>query len=109
MVNGGAERVEVLTFLQEIGRDEDERIPRHPELLHQRSVHLPPHAADRLLAAEQGPKQPGGVADCQIARLGRIHIEDKVEVRGHLAQFVERAPGPRSEGGVVRCFSRVAR
>ena len=44
-----AERVQILTFLQQIGGDQHKRIAGHSKLPYQRLIHLTRHAANGLL------------------------------------------------------------
>jgi hypothetical protein len=89
--------VEVLALLEQVRRDEDERVARHAELADEGLADLAEHAADRLLLAEEIAEEGRDGGERRGARVGQVDVEDEIDVgRGGL-ELVEGAPGAGRE------------
>jgi hypothetical protein len=85
-----AEGVEILAFLQDVGRDEDKGEARHAELLDQTPVYGSRHGADRHLPLECSGEQGRDLGQRQAMGIGEVDGEQEIEGARRLRHFVER-------------------
>src|SRR5262245_33040543 len=89
-----AERMQILAFLQKIGRHEHQWISRHAELTDDRLVELPRHPADGLLLPQELTEHARGLGERFVPRVRFVDIEQQLEILGNRRELVERAPVP---------------
>ena len=96
VVDAGAERVEILALLEQVGADEHKGVAGHPELPYEPLVDLAGHAANRLLRAQQDAQILAHLAALPVPRVGDVGIADELEVGRDFGQLVIGRPVART-------------